>query len=187
MKDKFREFSRKSCELCTQTVISDYSRCMTNSQLPSRTLHLMDIENLLGTGRPAESEVLEALERYSELVDVSGPNQVIVACNHGAARAVGCCLGEGPRLLIRSGHDGADLALLDVLCSENVERRFDHLVLASGDGIFTVRVAEITSLGIPVTVVARRESLSARLRLAATDVIFFEPTYLPDYPMAVAA
>jgi hypothetical protein len=167
--------------------MSGYTKCMKNSQLPSRTLHLMDIENLLGTGRPAESEVLEALEQYSELVDVAGPNQVIVACNHGAARVVGCCLGEGPRLLIRSGRDGADLALLDVLCCESVERRFDHLVLASGDGIFAERVAEITSLGVPVTVVARRTSLAARLRLAATEVIFFEPTYLPDYPMAVAA
>ena len=167
--------------------MSRYTRYMKITRFPSRTLHLMDIENLLGTGRPAECEVLEALEQYSELVDIAGPNQVIVACNHGAARVVGCCLGEGPRLLIRSGHDGADLALLEVLCCENVERRFDHLVLASGDGIFTARVAEITSLGIPVTVVARRESLAARLRLAATDVIFFEPTYLPDYPMAVAA
>jgi hypothetical protein len=160
---------------------------MTNTTQSTRTLHLVDIENLIGDARPAEYQVLECLEHYGDVVDVSVPNQVIVACNHGAARVVGCCLGEGPRLLVRSGHDGADLALLDVLSNESVEQRFSHLVLASGDGIFASRVAEITSLGIPVTVVARREALAARLRLVATEVIFFEPTHLPSYPMAVAA
>lgn len=160
---------------------------MTSTAQASRTLHLMDIENLVGFARPCEMEVQTCLEHYANLVDTSGPNQLIVACNHGAAHAVGCCLGEGPRLLVRSGADGADHALLDVLSYENVEQRFGHLVVASGDGIFAGRVAEITSMGIPVTVVARRESLAARLRLAATEVIFFEPQVFPDYPMAVAA
>ncbi len=160
---------------------------MTNTTQASRTLHLMDIENLVGFARPSELEVQTCLEHYADLVDTSGPNQLIVACNHGAAHAVGCCLGESPRLLVRSGADGADYALLDVLSYENVEHRFGHLVIASGDGIFASRVAEITSMGIPVTVVARRESLAPRLRLAATEVIFFEPQVFPDYPIAVAA
>lgn len=153
----------------------------------NRTLHLVDIENLLGTPRPCESSVMEGLDLYGELVDVSGPNQMIVACNHGAAQAVGCCLGEGPRLLLRSGPDGADHALIDVLDHENVQHRFASLVLASGDGIFAEHVAALTSLGIPVTVVARRGSLNPRLELASTRVIFFEPVTLPDFPLAVAA
>ena len=153
----------------------------------NRTLHLVDIENLLGTPRPCKSSVQEGLELYGGLVDISGPNQMIVACNHGAAQVVGCCLGEGPRLLLRSGPDGADHALLDVLEHEDVENRFTSLVLASGDGIFTDRVTSLTSSGIPVTVVARRGSLSPRLQLASTQVIFFEPTPFTDFPMAVAA
>jgi hypothetical protein len=153
----------------------------------NRTLHLVDIENLLGTPRPCGSAVQEGLDLYGGLVDISGPNQMIVACNHGAAQAVGCCLGEGPRLLLRSGPDGADHALLDVLDREDIERRFASLVLASGDGIFAERVAHLTSTGISVTVVARRWSLSPRLQLASTRVIFFEPITLPDFPMAVVA
>ena len=143
----------------------------------NRQLHLVDIENLLGDPRPKEAAVLECLKLYGDLVDISGPNQVVVACNHGAAPIVGCCLGEGPRLLVRSGLDGADMALMGVL---NDER------LASGDGIFTTRVAELTSAGMPVTVVARKESLSARLRLAATGVVFFEAPQPPTAPMEMA-
>jgi hypothetical protein len=152
----------------------------------NRQLHLVDIENLLGDPRPKEAAVLECLKLYGDLVDISGPNQVVVACNHGAAPIVGCCLGEGPRLLVRSGLDGADMALMGVLNDERIEGRFSGLVLASGDGIFTTRVAELTSAGMPVTVVARKESLSARLRLAATGVVFFEAPQPPTAPMEMA-
>ena len=154
-----------------------------------RQLHLVDIENLLGDPRPSECAVSEALALYAQLVDVRGPNQIIVACNHGAASAVGCCLGEGPRLLVRSGHNGADEALLDVLATERVEERFTEVILASGDGIFASHVAELTSRGIPVTVVARRDSLSARLRLASSEIVYFESPEPPvgSIAMAVAA
>jgi uncharacterized LabA/DUF88 family protein len=78
------------------------------------------------------------------------------------------------------------LALKGVLDDETLKNRYSGLVLASGDGIFAARVAEITSAGMPVTVVARRESLSARLRLAATGVVFFEAPLPPAAPTAMA-
>jgi len=160
---------------------------MAKKTTTMRTLHLMDIENLAGCPRPSGPEVRTCLDHYGDLVDTSAPHQMIVACNHGVAHVVGCCLGRGPRLLVRSGIDGADKALLDVLLYENVEARFGGLVVASGDGIFASVVAQITSVGIPVTVVARRESIAPRLRLAATEVIYFEPKYSPSWTMAVAA
>ena len=62
-------------------------------------------------------------------------DQCIVACNHGAAADVGYNW-PGVRLLWRSGPDGADLALRDVLLEENVVDRFDRVILGSGDGLF---------------------------------------------------
>jgi len=153
-----------------------------------RRLHVVDIENLLGDPRPCESAVVEGLSRYQNIVRAPGVDDlVVVACNHGAALAVGCCLDGHHRLTVRSGPDGADHALLDVLAHERVEARFGRIVVASGDGIFAEAVSQLTSRGVPVTVVSRLEALSARLRLAATEVLFFEPEVVAEGALAVAA
>ena len=68
------------------------------------------------------------------------------------------------------GKDGADLALLEVL-QEDVARRFDAVVVASGDGVFADLVMELTGRGVHVTVVAHECALSAQLRLAASEVV----------------
>ena len=152
-----------------------------------RTLHVMDIENLLGDARPSDARVHAAWVHYQELFDVSNPNQLVVACNHGAACVVGCCFGASARLLVRSGRDGADEALLDVLTYEAIDSRFRQVVIASGDGIFVESVKELIEAGVHVTVVARRNSLSNRLREVASRVIYFEPTLSCEYEMKVAA
>ncbi|NNC12120.1 NYN domain-containing protein [Planctomonas sp. JC2975] len=79
------------------------------------------------------------------------------------------------RVRVRSGDNGADLELLDVLLTEHLEDRFDEVVLVSGDGIFADAVARLSGLGTKATVASWSSSLSARLRLAADDV-----TYLDD-------
>jgi uncharacterized LabA/DUF88 family protein len=75
---------------------------------------------------------------------------------------------------VRSGEDGADLALLDVLLGERVAARFDEVVLASGDGIFTDAVAALGTAGVDVTVLARSGHCSKRLRLAARHTVLLE-------------
>ena len=57
--------------------------------------------------------------------------------------------------MLREGHDGADLALENVLSSENVEERFSEVVIVSGDGLFANQAARLRSLGVRVTVDAR--------------------------------
>lgn len=138
----------------------------------TRRLHLIDVENLIGDPRPTDSDVRTCQARYSSLVGTEGPDQVIVACNHGALLAVGCGWPHS-RYLVRSGPDGADLALLGVLDHEGVEDRFDEVVLGSGDGIFTSAVVALHRSGIPVTVVSRPGSLSNQLRMVATHVMPF--------------
>jgi hypothetical protein len=100
-------------------------------------------------------------------------DQCVVACNHGVAADVGYGW-PGVRLLWRSGRDGADLALLDVLLEESVAERFSHVVVASGDGIFTDPVSRLGRHGVHVTVVANRGQLSRRLELAAAAVVYFD-------------
>lgn len=112
----------------------------TSSEMPqngararrARTLYIVDIENLKGAGAMSDEDshlirktLFELFPRRSEdlVVVGSGCDQSLLASR----------IWTGARLAFRKGHNGADLALLDVLKNENVAQRFDRLVLASGD------------------------------------------------------
>jgi len=75
---------------------------------------------------------------------------------------------------IRSGPDGADLILLDVVRHENVARRFTHVAIGSGDHLFADEAARLVARGVWVTVVSRRRSLSPWLAHAACEVILLD-------------
>lgn len=136
-----------------------------------RTLHLIDIENVLGAPRPTCAHVRTCHEWYRPLIHPT--DHVVVAFNHGAFAAV-AWEWPGARLLVRSGPDAADNALIDVLTHERVEDRFQAVTLASGDGIFTDHVARLGDWGVSVTVVSRPEALARRLQLAAATILPFE-------------
>jgi len=74
----------------------------------------------------------------------------------------------------RSGPDGADLALLDVLRHENVATRFTQVAIGSGDHLFAEEAARLAAQGVWVTVVSRQRSLSRQLALAVREVIFLD-------------
>jgi hypothetical protein len=92
-----------------------------------------------------------------------------VACSHHAAATVAFEF-PGARHLWRSGQDGADLALMDVLENELVDERFGQVTLCSGDGIFTEAAAWLAGRGVDVTVISLRWHLATRLELAARHV-----------------
>lgn len=132
---------------------------------------LIDIENLLGTPMPTTLEVDLVLAALADLIPGFNEAQRVVACSHRAARTVSfACPTE--RRLWRSGPDGADLALLDVLETEHVEERFDSVTICSGDGIFASVTARIAEHGVDTTVVALKGHLAARLKLAARNVAY---------------
>jgi|SRR5829696_405009 len=141
-----------------------------------RVFHAIDIENLVGSGHPDQGSVATLRSAYTQVVAMTPLDQTVVACN--PASLVDVARGWGPseaRYRVGFGRDGADWELLAVLELEGVADRFHRVVVASGDGIFASTVARLASVGCEVTVVSRRASLSAKLRLAATRVI-----YLPD-------
>lgn len=153
------------------------------NKLPAqRTLHLIDVENLVGDGKPTPGIIADCRSRYESLGLVELHDHVVVACNPFVAVDVGTAWPA--RLLTRHGPSGADLALLSVMTSECIESRFAAVVVASGDGVFTDEVVRLQAAGVPVTVVARRCSLSASLRLATQRVVLFDPPR--DPPVAPA-
>jgi hypothetical protein len=140
---------------------------------PARTLHLVDIENLAGTGLPAECDVAVIRQAYASRVGIGEMDQIIIGCNHKALPSAGFGW-PGARYLVRSGPDGADTELLAVISGEAVAARFDHVVVGSGDGAFTSAVAALAAAGPKVTVVSRSTGLARTLRLAAQHVIYLD-------------
>lgn len=148
-------------------------RAGARRRFPARRLHLVDIENLAGDSLPSLGQVREVQGLYRKRLAFGNLDQVEIASSH--LTLVNAALGwPHAHYRVRSGPNGADLALLDVLRSENVPARFTHVAIGSGDGVFANEVARLAAAGVHVTVISRRRSLSARLALAARDVIYLD-------------
>lgn len=156
---------------------------MTNTRIGNRAgrrIVLVDIENLVGTASPTSEEVEAVMAALGEVVPGFGDAHRVVACSHRAAHTVAfACPTE--RRLWRSGPDGADLALLEVLEDEHVDERFEYVTICSGDGIFSAVAARLARHGVDTTVVALKGHLATRLELAARHV-----AYLPSAGVALA-
>lgn len=148
-------------------------RAGTRWRYPERTLHVVDIENLAGAAIPSPALVAEARFRYLARLQLGVADQVVMAASHlgllDAARAW-----PHARYRVRSGQDGADLELIDVLEHENVAARFSHVVIGSGDGIFGQSAASLADRGVRITVVSRRGSLAPGLARIAREVIYLD-------------
>lgn len=143
-----------------------------NSRVPGqRSLHLIDIENLIGAGQFLPGAAATALSAYRNLVRVANGDHEIVGVSSRHALLNVHASGFGGRIVFAEGHDGADRALLEVLMSESVPERFERLYCASGDGIFAEAVALMGLRGVQVIVVANPKGLAKRLRLAAGEVL----------------
>ena len=143
----------------------------TSTSCQQRHLVLVDIENFVGGPRATAGEAARARRELDDLIAISSGKQVIVSCSHFAASELAFGWGDLGRRVWRSGVDGADLALLDVLEQEPILDRFTNLTIVSGDGIFAPAIAELSRKGVHTTVVARIGSLSHQSRLAADTVI----------------
>lgn len=149
-------------------------------RFPERTLHVVDIENLTGTASPTLVQVSKVQGLYLALLGFGADDQVVMAASHRCL--LDAALGwPHARYRVRSGPDGADKELLDVLLHEDVAARFTRVVIGSGDGGFGQAAAILAARGVRVTVASRPDSLSAHLRHAASNVIYL------DVPQAAAA
>ena len=150
----------------------------TGGQAPAvlaRAVHLVDAENLLGTATPRPADVRQLATRYADVIGFGPMDQVVIACSHLAFKTIGFCW-PGPQYLLRSGPDGADLALLAVLQHDHIAARFPRVVIASGDHIFAQAVTDLTTSGCRVMIATRRGHLSRTLELVAShQIIYLDP------------
>jgi hypothetical protein len=137
----------------------------------SRSLHLVDIENLMGGPAFTVEDAADLVGEYAPVAELGPKDLTVVASSHYAAYAAWFGW-PNARRLVKSGRDGADLALADVMLNEDICRRFERVVVGSGDGIFAHPSAWLQANGCSVTVVCRPGSLSRELAFAVRDVRF---------------
>ena len=139
-----------------------------------RRLVLVDLENVSGGPCRTADAARWARRRLTDCgLVVEGDHVTVAVDGSGLAHVLWCW--HDARCLPGHGPDGADLVLLDEL-ADRVPQRYDHVVLASGDGIFTEAVAELVARGVHVVVAAHADCLSASLASAASEVVLLSTT-----------
>jgi hypothetical protein len=136
---------------------------------PGRTLHIVDVENLAGHSRPTARELRDLRESYFGTITFSGNDLLIVGCDVGLVLDV-YATWPGARIASGTGHDGADSALLACSNPDDVARRFDRVIIGSGDHIFASLATALIAFGVVVGVVSRTDALAASLRRAGQFV-----------------
>jgi hypothetical protein len=138
---------------------------MSATTIPAgRTLHLVDIENLIGDPFATGPRVAVAYETALTAGGYRDGDLVYVASNPWMWRELAFAPHTPCRMLIAHGEDGADLALLAQAAPEWVAKRFDRMVIGSGDGIFAARAEAVADLGVEVEVVCGVGHMSKKLR-----------------------
>lgn len=134
-----------------------------------RTLHLIDIENLAGADR-AFADLVAAAEAYKRSITVHPGDHIVIGCDRSLLLAAKVAF-PGARVVPGCGPDGADRALLACEGVDDIARRYDRVVIGSGDHVFCGLVARLRQKGVAVCVVCRREALSRDLKRTAGLVI----------------
>ncbi len=150
---------------------------------PGRSLHLVDLENLMGGPGQGEVAVKVASRAFRELAGVRARDHVLVGVNPRLGADAKLSWPDG-LVLLGTGPDGADRALLCQIEDRMwVAKRYDRIVIGSGDGIFAPAASGFRDFGLAVVVVSREYSLSHRLAQAADAI-----SILPEvHPLKVVA
>jgi hypothetical protein len=135
----------------------------TSSAISERTLHLVDLENLLGDPRADAASALATLDAFLGVARWQPDDHVILATNPWLMTKIAFDLPVPASRHAVHGRDGADTMLLSLAPAELVVKRYGRLVIGSGDGIFTNRASAVQEGGVVVDVVARPNGCSARL------------------------
>lgn len=156
------------------TLVGAEKRPRSRSPRPNRcganvTLHLIDIDNLLGDPRMTDRATIErTYEHYRWVADYRPGDHVVVATGCNGMHVLEVELAwPGVSHRRKRGQDGAD----HVLCAEAewaaANGAYDRVVIASGDREFMVAFQNLLSAGVNVQVVASHRRLAVGLAALA--------------------
>ena len=148
------------------------SQTDTTEERQQRSLHLVDIENLLSDPFCEDTRYIEAtISDYKHVSEWRAGDQVLVAANRWLSKKLAFSLQNWTcRLFTAQGPDGADLRLLEEGAQEKLLARFDQLIIGSGDGIFAEVAAAGKKLGLKSMTISRASDLSRKLAAASDEI-----------------
>ncbi len=144
-----------------------------NSVQECRSAIYVDMENIVG-GSASDATLVrvawEVLTRYA--VRINPGDHIVVGSGPKLARVAWFALpATGIRRIVGYGVDGADRALIGDVDLDMLARRYNRLVIVSGDGAFAELATSARSRGLAVTLVTFRNAASqALVRACPTKV-----------------
>lgn len=125
--------------------------------------HILDIENLAGTGKLTPNLVAQVRGIYFAKVHPSPKDVFFIAAGTQNRSAV---MGGWPNCLyqFRPGKDGADILIAQFCSQLEHTNRFGGGYLASGDGALSPYAQILADRGLDLKVVARLSSCSWKMK-----------------------
>lgn len=134
-----------------------------------RAIHLVDVENIFALTR-GEPVGRHAGTIYHQVAPVGPEDLLTVAADVTRVFDTKAAF-PGAQLRHGCGHDGADRALIENFDIDHAAKRFDTVVIGSGDHLFVDVAYRARQRGLNVIVVSRATSLSRSLASYADFVI----------------
>ncbi len=150
------------------------------------TLILGDLENLVGGTRATAPTARAHLAGLGRAAGHAPGDLTVVAAHPDLILGVGCDLPFPCQLKVAApGPDGADRTLLGWASPDWIVRRFDRLVIGSGDHGFADLAGRCQDGGLEVVVVGRQRTIHHRYWQLGCTVRHLED-FLPDGPTEIA-
>jgi hypothetical protein len=125
-------------------------------------VHMIDIENICGCGKPTFEMVADARRRYRRLVRIGQRDRVFITAGV-QNREVVFEGWPGAVYKFKAGDDGADILIAQYICENDLARYYRKAYLASGDGELAPYADRLCRMGLDTTVIALGRSLSGRM------------------------
>jgi hypothetical protein len=139
-----------------------------------RKLISVDLENMLG-GSMSTASAQEVSACYINLRTAIGTTDLdhVVIGVHPRWAFLARSVDASARIVTRPGRDGAELRLIEAL--EDVtflRRRYDEVVIASGDHRFLETIMSLNDAGVPTVVAGYYGAVAKVLQLAARHLVW---------------
>ena len=153
---------------------------VSGTAVMTRTLHLVDADNLLGDPSVTDRRtIVSVFDAYRRAAGHRPGDHTVLATGCNARHVIEVELAWPTSLhRRRPGRDGADLALIDEAIVAAGRRNYARVVIGSGDHIFVPTIRLLQTAGCDVTVVAPRRSVAFDVRATGVTVVDLDPVLL---------
>lgn len=149
-----------------------------------RCFHLVDIENL--AGGPHASVYGATAHLYRGVTRCGLNDLVVVGCDKSGTLAAADAF-PGRQVVVGTGPNGADRALLGAIDQRVLHDRFDTLVIGSGDHAFAFVAASARAAGLTTVAVVGEGQLSRALARSVDAIVHLRDFQEPAVAAAAEA